>query len=805
MTNMNVDTSALSSQGLSSQKASELLKVYGKNELVKEQGLGRLKQFLKLVSDPMGLMMLGLSLLYWLTGNSEDAIIILIAYVPVTAVDVILELKSEKALKALKSNLRSSAKVFRDGKVVDLPIDQIVPGDVLAFEEGQSLPADGKMLECHNLMINEAALTGESLPIDKKLADSFFAGTSVISGRGLGLIDKTGQSTQFGKISHLLDETEEQDTPLQKKVNSLVRKILYLAAVLVILLFCIDYIRSADLLKSLITALTFGMAAVPEEFPLVFVLYLSMGAYRLSKHGVLVKTLPSVESLGNVDVICTDKTGTLTEGRFALIEIVPFGSLSSQEREQVALLACEPSPVDAMEIAIMEKLKESLSLKDNWNLKYDYPFEPQGKHMTHIWSNDSGDSILAMKGAVEGVLEHCELKEMEREEILKSVHRLASEGRRILGLATRRASFSGVRTEDEKGLGLIGLLVFSDPIRSSAKAAIQECQKAGIEVKMLTGDHLLTAHAIADELEIDHTHQALFSGSQLSTFTAENRIQAYLRGAIFARISPEQKYELVKTLKDHQKIVAMTGDGVNDAPALKLADIGVSMGENATDVARSTAKMILMKNDFNGIVQAILEGRSIFSNLRRSFSYLIAFHIPVVLLSLIPPLLGFGQLLLPIHIILLEFIVHPISAFAFENLKTPGKKTRSLVPTSVAITAIISGVLLSLIGLLPMLLENLNLDQIRSLTLAIVLFGNIGFTFVEAWPNYRSRKIWSISLVLFLLPIVICNTDFFAQLFRLNPLSMTDLCLAFVLGSLASVPTFVYRHFINNEIKNSEI
>lgn len=783
-------------QGLTTEHAQKLLRIHGRNELVAGSAFTQLKQFLKILSDPMGLMMLGLSALYFLTGDRTDAIIILIAYIPVTAVDVYLELKSEKALKALKSNLQTTAKILRDGVLKDIPVQLIVPGDIIAFEEGQSLPADGKIIESHNLSINESALTGESLPIEKDIDADFFAGTSILNGRGFGRIDKTGKQTKFGQISHLLAETKGQESPLQVKVYALVKKIVILAAGLVILLFWMEYARGSNVLKSLITALTFGMAAVPEEFPLVFTLYLSMGAYRLSKHGVLVKTLPSVEALGNVDVICTDKTGTLTEGRFSLVEVVPFGSLNSEERNLMALLACEPTPVDSMETAIFEKITDAKRVKDKWTLTYDYPFEPQGKHMTHIWSDKNGESVLAMKGAVEGVLEHCTVDEIERRKILDSVTRLASEGKRILGLATSKRQFSGNRAEDEKNARFIGLLVFSDPVRSSAKQAIADCQNAGIEIKMLTGDHLLTAHAIADELEISHGENSIFSGSQLLEMDEEKRSRAYVQGAIFARVTPEQKYEMVKTLKSHNKVVAMTGDGVNDSPALKLADIGVSMGENATDVARSTAKMILLKNDFNGIVQAILEGRNIFSNLRRSFSYLIAFHIPVVLLAFIPPLLGLSQLMLPVHIILLELIVHPISAFAFENLKSQTHHaSRSLIPTSTAVTAGVSGVLLSILSLLPLMNMNEHADfnHMRSLALVTVLYGNIGFTIVEAWPNYRSLKVIVIIAVLAILPFALCNLDIFRQIFHLSPISSLDLAKAFVFGVVASVPSFVYR------------
>lgn len=787
--------------GLTSQEVEVLLKKYGYNELVSGDYLTRFQQIIKILSDPMGLMLLGMSALYFFTGDRTDAVIVLIAYIPVTVVDVFLDLKSENALKALKSNLHMTAKVFRDGVLTEIATRLLVPGDVIAFEEGQSLPADGKIIEAQDLAVNESSLTGESLPIDKQTDENFFAGTIVLTGRGLGLIEQTGKETKFGKISYLLEKTQSEETPLQKKVNTLVTRVILLAVVLVVLLFIIEYFRGIGLMNSLIRSLTFGMAAIPEEFPLVFTLYLSLGALRLSKHGVLVKTLPSVEALGNVDVICTDKTGTLTEGKFSLVEVVPFGSICEEERDLITILACEPTPVDSMEKAITEKISSHEKLKENWKLIFDYPFEAQGKHMTHVWSDKNGIAILAMKGAVEGVLEHSMVSSSLKDEILDKVNTLASQGKRILGLATKKGNFNGDRSSDEKDLEFVGLLVFSDPIRSSAKKAINECQHAGIEVKMLTGDHYLTAHAIADELEIVHTDQSIFSGKELSTMTEEKRFQAYLKGSIFARVSPEQKYEMVKVLKANGKVVAMTGDGVNDSPALKLADIGVSMGENATDVARSTAKMILLKNNFDGIVQAIFEGRNIFANLRRSFSYQISFNIPVVLLAFLPPLLGWDQLFFPVHIILMELIVHPISAFAFENIKTQTiTSKKNLIPIPIAITAILSGVLLSLFCLFPFRNAVLNegYNHTRGMVIAMILYGNIGFTLVEAWPNIKSKRVIMIVVTLIILPVILCNVDFIGKYFYFEKLSPIEFFLALIAGVMASVPAFLIRDYRNS-------
>jgi Ca2+-transporting ATPase len=783
-------------QGLTSIEAAEFLKQYGKNEVIGSQTQGLLQQFYKIILDPMGLMMLGLAVLYYFTGETTDASIILCAYVPVVTVDVFLELRSEKALNALKSNLQSKVKVFRDGVLQDISTQLIVPGDLIAFEEGQSLPADGVVIDAFDFSVSEASLTGESLPVEKGANAEFFAGTTVLKGRGHGRILKTGQSTRFGKIGILLAEAKAESTPLQRKINALVKKVIFVASVLVLILFAMEYFRGGEVMNSLITALTFGMAVIPEEFPLVFTLYLSMGAWRLAKKGVLVKTLPSVESLGGVDVICTDKTGTLTEGRFQLVSIIPSGSLSINEVSEISLLACEPIPVDSMDLAIVEKLIHGSDFRGQWSLTYDYPFETDGKHMTHVWTDAQGRQVLAMKGAVEGVLEHCFITESGKKEIENHVRTLSAQGKRILGVATRNGSFSGNRVFDEKNVQFAGLLVFSDPIRSSAKQAIEDCQKSGIEIKMLTGDYHLTAHAIADELNIIHSDKTIFSGSQLARMDNLSRQKAFLEGSIFARVTPEQKFEMVQTLKESGKVVAMTGDGVNDSPALKLADVGVSMGENATDVARSAAKMVLLKNDFNGLVHAVFEGRSIFANLRRSFAYLISFHIPIVILALLPPMFGWPQLLLPIHIILLQIIVHPVSAFAFENLPSPHVSNRNgLVPFTDAVTASLSGLLLGLLSMSALIYFDGNADPrlIRSFMVATLLYGSIGFMYVEVWPNFKSLRAAIIAAVLLVLPFGLCEISFMTKAFHTMRMESLDYLTALAFGIFASLPRFLFR------------
>ena len=782
--------------GLSSEEAKQRHSQEGPNEAVPSSFKSRFEDLKKIILNPMGLMLLGLSALYALMGDSTDSLILLGAYIPVTLVDVLLEIRATKALKALRATLKPTVKVIRDSEIKEIPCRNLVRGDIVVFEEGQALPADGKIIEAETLSIDEAALTGESIPVRKEEGAPFFGGTVVLHGRGLGLVELIGKFTRFGQIAYLVAETESEISPLQKKVHWVIQRVLLGALGLAVLLFVIEMLRGKEWLPSLIIAFTFGMAAVPEEFPIVFTLYLGFGGGRLSKHGVLVKSLPSVETLGSVDVICTDKTGTLTEGKFHLETITPLQPFPKELLWQVALMACEERPIDAMETAVFEKGKDFQSSLTDWKLEWDYPFETQGKHMSHVWRRGKGQFLIAMKGAVEGVLEHCQIKTSEKKKLDELIEPLASQGKRLLGLAYREGLCTGDRLFDEKDLTFLGVLVFDDPIRPSAKHAIEACQKAGIEIKMLTGDHPITAHAVADEIGLTHSHEYLFTGAELSKLTRLDRWKAYQKGAVFSRVQPEQKYEMVEALKELGKVVAMTGDGINDAPALKLADIGISMGASATDVARSASQMILLRNDFKGLVEAVFEGRRIFENLKRSFSYLIAFHVPIILLTLLPPLFAWGDLLLPIHIVLLELIVHPVSALAFENLPTDLSRRdgKALLSKKRVAQALLSGVLLSLGSLWLFHQGSLEagIESGRALALSSVIFGVTAFVFVESWPTKAKRLGW-IGLSLVGVALGLAWTPSVSNLFHVIPLTPGQVVWALGVGVLASVPRFVMK------------
>jgi len=782
--------------GLSEREASARLAEFGPNRFVEVKRWSGAIEILRTLADPMALMLAAGSVIYFALGDTSDAIVLAAALVPVLGIDVLLEARSRKALSKLASAVAPRALVVRDGVEREIDTVAIVPGDLLVLREGAVIHADGIVVQASTLAVDESQLTGESepqhkecggdervatigprtaaepasneflgggervasrassgaAPADIESSNQFFAGSLVLSGHGLGRVTHTGRRTRFGDIVRLVGATQAQATPLQKKIGGMVRRLMLVAAALVVLVFALERARGTSWSTSLISAVSLAMSAAPEEFPLVFTLFLALGAWRLSRRGVLVRRLAGVETLGSTSVICVDKTGTITHGRFELAHHEPIGTRASENALlEAAALACEPEAFDTLERAILAHCAEHGidvgELHRRWTLVHDYDFDPRGKHMSHVWRSRDGVERIAAKGALEGILEHCRSNPEDRAEHARAEAALASlaqQGIRVLAVAERSASsggFTGERASDERDLELVGLIGFRDPVRTEVPAAIAECRRAGIAIKLITGDHALTAFAIASAAGITEGGAGdVVLGTDIDAASSAELADRAARASVFARIRPEQKLAIVEALQAGGASVAMTGDGINDAPALRRADIGVSMGRGATEVARNAADLVLLENDFTALVDTVREGRAIYANIQRAFLFLIAFHIPVVGLALAAPLCGWPLVLLPVHIVWLELIVHPMSALLFENAPAPidamlkpprGSDSRLLDRRSVA-RSVISGVLLTFAALaLYVAHERADVPHARSLALIVVIAGNLALAFAE--------------------------------------------------------------------------
>jgi Ca2+-transporting ATPase len=689
----------------------------GDNILVPIKRSSALRELLSTLGDPMALMLVAVAVVDYALGETRDGVIMTIALIPVLGVDALLELRSRKALAALAGAVAPRARVVRDGAVTEVPASELVDGDLLILEEGDVIAADGAVLRAANLSIDEAMLTGESLPQEKyaapdpgvatawaganvgaserpqgpivpSSATTVIAGTIVLAGSGSARIIATGARTRFAGIARLVEATVDSPTPLQRRITRIIRPLAIGAVGLAIATFALSIARGTGLRLAFITAVSLAMAAIPEEFPLVFTLFLSLGAWRLGKRGILVRRLAAVETLGSTTVLCVDKTGTLTLGKFSLDEHHALGDAGDDDLAllEAAVLACEDKPPDPLEAAIVAHAAEhgidAAALRARWTMASDNAFDPVGKHMSHVRSSTAaaGDSRIDAKGALEGILEHCAPDPAARAAALALEAELAARGMRVLGVAGRRApGFSGDRSKDERELVLLGLLAFRDPLRPEVPEAVADARNAGIEVKILTGDNPITASAIAAAAGLTIGEGRILTGSDLDQ-TPPDRLAERIRGAtVLARLRPEQKHAIVASLRASGEVVAMTGDGINDAPALREADIGISMGRRATQVARAAADLVLLDDNFVALISTIREGRSIYANLQRAFLYLIGFHIPIVLLAIAMPLVGLPLLLLPVHLVWLELIVHPVSALVFES-EPPGPEALRVPP-----------------------------------------------------------------------------------------------------------------------------
>lgn len=756
-------------EGLSNEEAARRLAQLGANELVPERSSSWLRTIARPFLEPMALVLMAVGVLYSFLGDVEDAVVILVAIVPIVGIDLVLDLRMERTLAALERLTRPRARVVRAGLVREIPTAELVPGDVLLVEEGDLLAADATLSEGSDVLADESSLTGESEPISKEPGAPVFAGTSVVLGRGKARVVATGPRTRYGKIGALVAGIEPPRTPLQQRLDRLVRLLAVLALAACGAVVGIELWRGMALVPSILSGASLAMSAIAEEFPVVFTLFLSLGAFRMARHNALIRRWAGVETLGSATVICCDKTGTLTEGRLHFARLwTPEGGESdhtlaakdptSARLLQHAVFASEPEPYDPLEKVIYEGCRLA-HLKPHGftsvqSLVKEHSFVRTTFRMSHIWRDAEGRLLLAMKGSVEGVLQACDLAPAERERVDAAHRSLATRGMKVLAVASRSlASLDGTREEDEAGLHLDGLVAFADPPRAGVREALARCRDAGVRVVMITGDHPATAHAIAEQIQLPHEDERIVTGEEIARFSDDELDRVVSRLSIIARATPDQKHRIVKALKRTGDVVAMTGDGINDAPALKEADIGVAMGKRGTEVARAASTMVLLDDSFPTIVLAIEEGRRIYDNIRKAFRYLIAFKLPIVFMALVVPLLGWPLMLLPLVIVWLELIVHPISALAFEAeaaepeimKRSPRRKDAPLLTLREALSAatLAGTVTAAVLGLYGWRLSTGGtVERARGVALAALVLAQIGLVIAARSPSVGRRGVW---------------------------------------------------------------
>ncbi len=685
--------------GLTSAAAKAELARIGPNELPKptRRGIGRIA--IGVLSEPMFLLLVIAALVYLAIGDPRESLLLAAFALMSVGLVVVQEARSENALEALRALGAPTAMVLRDGKPVRLPAREVVPGDVLLSSEGERVAADGWVLRADDLSVDESLLTGESVPVGKRVRAAedatalpaaggdgqpyAFGGTLIVRGNAQILVDRTGVSTASGRIGVSLATIETEQTLLQRSIGRLVRwfgLIAFLTSASLVLGYGL---LRGDWVQGVLSGIALAMAMLPEEFPMALAIFLALGAWRMAQVKVLVRRPAMVETLGAATVLCVDKTGTLTENRMRLRALVAGETRVELDGTETglpepvhrlleyALLASKRQAHDPMDSAVgtlaKAALMDSEHLHAEWPLEREYGLSADLMAISRAWRRADGDFEIASKGAPEAILSLCGADAATTTRILGQVQQLAERGLRVLAVASGTAA-KGTLPEDPRSFKLVleGLIAFVDPLRSSAATAVAKARAAGLKVMMITGDYPSTALAIAGEAGIDVDGGAL-AGPAIDALDDAALTACMRKVRVYARIRPEQKLRLVQALKIDNEVVAMTGDGVNDAPALKAAHIGLAMGGRGTDVAREAAGIVLLDDDFGRIVDGVRLGRRIFENLRKVLIYIAAIHVPVATLALAPLLFGLPPMILPLHVVLIEMVIDPICSIAFEN------------------------------------------------------------------------------------------------------------------------------------------
>ncbi len=671
--------------GLSDSEVLQSRTKNGSNSLEHQEKNHLLHALLEMIQEPMFLLLVAAATVYFITGDYGDGIFMACAILLVSAISLYQESRSRNAIDALKKLSQPKSKVIRNGNLIEIPSEEIVIGDCIQVEEGTFIPADGTILQSNDFSVNESILTGESLTVFKNETSEnkqVFQGTIAATGLAICKVTSIGNQTQLGKIGHSLAAIEEEKTPLQIQIGNFVKKMSLIGLGIFSIVWGVNYYNSRELLGSLLKALTLAMSVIPEEIPVAFTSFMALGAWRLLKMGIIVKQTKTVETLGSATVICTDKTGTITENKMALAQWYtlanntlenPKEKLTALEQElfRMSMWSSEPSPFDAMELALHEAYGKQIAVDErpNYTLVHEYPLGGKPPMMTHVFEAKDGTQIIAAKGAPEALMACSKLSEEATKQIETAMATMTAEGYRVLGVG--QAVFTGKdypKTQQEFTFDFKGLVAFYDPPKANIKAVFETFYKAGIAVKIVTGDNAATTTTIAKQIDFKNTDSVL-NGDELMAMDDKTLEAKVMETSIFTRMFPEAKLKIIKALKANHQIVAMTGDGVNDGPALKSAHIGIAMGKKGTEIAKDAANLILVEDDFSKMVDAIAMGRKIYLNLKKAIQYIISIHIPIIMIVFIPLALGwmYPNIFTPVHIIFLEIIMGPTCSIIYEN------------------------------------------------------------------------------------------------------------------------------------------
>ena len=819
-------------QGLTTLKAKQLQERFGKNELETKEKESFLHKVLHVIIEPMFLLLIVAAVIYFILGEPKDGAIMLIFVVGIISIEVIQEWKTDNTLNALRDLSSPHITVLRDDIEKVINSSDLVPGDIMYIAEGVKVPADGIVLKVNTLCVDESSLTGEAEGVWKIATedsgtnntnywknDYCYAGTLVTQGTGTILVDRIGGATEYGKIGRNVVYAPDKLTVLEKQTDKLVKLCAGIAAVLFVFVGVITYFNIPDhsfgarVIESILSGVTLAMAMIPEEIPVILTVFLSMGAWRLAKKHSLVRKLPSVETLGAVSVLCVDKTGTITMNKMTVTEIWSLAS-DAERLTKIMGMGCEPDAYDPMEKAMISYCNEKgINREDLFSgeLIKEYAFTNEAKMMGHVWKNGN-NIVVAAKGSPEQILTICKFTVDERKMAEKKVTEMSSKGLRVI--AVGQMVLSNVEeipnTLMECSLQLCGMIGLADPPRKSVKKDIETCTKAGVRVVMITGDNGITASSIAKQINMPNCDK-IITGNEINKMSDEELCVRVKNASIFSRVIPEHKMRIVKAFKENGEIVAMTGDGVNDAPALKYADIGIAMGKRGSEVSREAADLILLDDNFSTIVDTIRDGRRMYDNIRKAVGYVFTIHIPIAFAALLAPLLGINPaslLLLPLHVVLLELVIDPTCSIVFERqpaeldiMKRPHRDSNEkLLTGGILFKSVIQG--LTIFGAsfgtyFTFLIQYPdNAPLARTMGLTIILLANVLLIQVNSSDSefaiksfmrlIKDKVMWTVSLGTIAGIILILYTPL-SSFFKLVPLSLNQIIIAALIAAASVI------------------
>lgn len=824
--------------GLSEKELQESRKKHGWNQATEIKKTAWYALLLDILKEPMLLLLIAVALIYVLVGNYSEALFMLGAIIAVSGISFYQDNRSKKALEALEKLNEPLSTVIRNGKVQEIPTREIAVGDLCLIEEGKMINADGEILYSSDFSVNEASLTGETYSVfkssdteDKKV----YSGTLVVSGMAVFRVQEIGSHTQLGKIGQSIHEIKEEASPLHLQITKFVKWMAGVGIAVFLVVWGFSFWQSGDIVQSLLTGLTLAMSILPEEIPVAFTTFMALGAWKLMQEGVIIKRSSVVETLGSTTVICTDKTGTITENSMQLkavydyksdrvFESKEFHSPELSELIQYAMWSSEPVPFDPMEKTIHKVYEETQKLdqRKDFQMIHEYPLEGKPPMMTHLFEDNSKTRIIAAKGAPEAILEVSHLSDSEKEKLRQKITEFGKQGYRVLGVG--KAQFEGNNFPEKQqdiSFEFLGFTVFYDPPKQGIQEVFQQIDEAGIHVKVITGDNADTTQAIAHQAGITNENPAV-NGADLVHLSQEELKELTRKTTLFTRMFPEAKLATVNALKENGEVVAMLGDGVNDAPALKAAHIGVAMGNKGTEIAKAAAQIVITNDDLGKLITAIAAGRRIYANIKKAIQYIISIHIPIILTVSLPVILGwiYPNIFTPVHVIFLELVMGPTCSIVYENepmeKNTMRQKPRKMTETFLNIRelgiSIIQGLIITA-GVLFVyhyaVQQGQTEETTRGMVFTTMIFANVFLSLVnrsfvysvfESIQNKNKLFPLVIGITLSLL-FAILYIPTFARFFQVNSLNAQELGFSILIAAISVLWFELYKLVKRSRLK----